>query len=167
MSFCLAELALRDNPQRCWCKNARCRGIMCKTTLMPEQEHSCFTQVKLKSRANGSKYIKVRRGCTANCQAFNNQLTVQQCCSSMLCNAGDLNITHDNVTIFSVERLPMDNDTSNTYYSWSNIDLKGIEILNISTSAGSVPPTSGECECMHLSFSAMCFAMWMFMQAGY
>lgn len=151
-------MASRDNPHSCWCKNARCKGIMCEATLQQEQEHSCFTQVKLKRRADGTKYIKIKRGCTTNCQALSNPLTFQQCCSSLLCNAGNLNVTHDNATILAVEQLPMDT-------------LSGEEILKAFVTfppgTGLTPNTSVECECTFLSQQCVLLCGYIFLQAGY
>lgn len=142
LSF-VAEFGKRMERDRCWCQNGRCRAITCEGS--PQQgEHSCFTQVKLKSRADGSKYIKVKRGCTANCKAYSTAEVVQQCCNSTLCNTGPLNVTHDNRTIISVEQLPKKNDSTSQFVNLSDVAKIFSDIPTFPTTTSAAPTTSGK-----------------------
>lgn len=138
-----AEFGKRMERDRCWCQNARCKAITCEGN--PQQgEHSCFTQVKLKRHADGSKYIKVKRGCTANCKAYSTAEVVQQCCNSTLCNTGPLNITHDNRTIISVEQLSKKNDSTGQFVNISVVAKIFSDIPTFPTTTSAAPTTSGK-----------------------
>lgn len=140
---CAAEFGMRMERDRCWCQNARCRAITCEGG--PQQgEHSCFTQVKLKRDADGSNYIKVKRGCTVDCKAYSSAEAVQQCCNYTLCNTGELNITHDNHTILSVEQLLKRNDSIGQFVNISDVAKIFSDIPTFPATTSAAPTTSEE-----------------------
>lgn len=154
-ALCTAELGLRFTRNRCWCKNARCnKTITCESSSQQQRGHACFTQVKLKNHTDGSATIKIRRGCTTDCQTYSNSQSVQQCCNSTLCNAGQLNISLSNHTILSVERLPANFGITHEPYNWSDADLKKIFDIETLPPGTPAPTTGGESECASPSMSA-------------
>lgn len=134
--------------ERCWCQNSRCKAITCESNPHQQQKHSCFTQVKLKERADGSKFVKIKRGCTADCRSYSTSQAVQQCCNSTLCNTGQLNITHDNHTILSVEQLTANYDITEKFVNRSDADkiLSDIETMPPTTSAAPTTASKGDRE---------------------